>query len=114
MRIGTGISRDKKKRKQEQQGQQKKEDLIKTIALLAPCMTQHLNKTPLPHCTLKEKLALDLSYYPKGYIPAEEEAPLLVNSLINPPEKNTPEGPMTEEEKEKKEEETKDKEEENQ
>ena len=57
-------------------------------------------------------MALDLNYYPKDYIPEEEEkAPLLVNNLINPPERKTPEDPMTKEEREKKEEETKDKEE---
>ena len=47
------------------------------------------------------KLAFDLNYCPKGYIPEKEESPLLVSNLLNPPEKNIPE------EKEKKEEESK-------
>ena len=49
-------------------------------------------------------MALDPNYYPQGYIIEEQEKddiPLLVNKLVNPPEKNTPEGPMEEEEEEK-------------
>ena len=51
---------------------------------------------PLPCCTPKEKMALDLNYYPQGYIPEkqEEEAPLLVNDLVNPPENKTPKKPL--------------------
>ena len=52
--------REKEKRKHEQQAQQKKEDLTKDYCLPS-CMTQCLNQDPLPHCTPKEKLALDLN-----------------------------------------------------
>ena len=45
---------------------------------------------PLPHCTPKEKMALDPNYYPRGYIPEEhkkDDAQLLVNNLLTLPEK---------------------------
>ena len=41
---------------------------------------------PLPYYTPKEKLAMDLDYYPPNYIPEEEDsAPSLVNNLVPPP-----------------------------
>ena len=51
-------------------------------------MTPHWNRTPLPHCTPNEKLALDPNYYPQNYDPIEkrEDAPLLVNNFGTPPE----------------------------
>ena len=53
-------------------------------------MNPTFKQDPLPHCTPKEKMALDSNYYPHGYIPEEQEkydAPLLVNNLITPWEK---------------------------
>ena len=60
---------------------------------------------PLPSCNAKEKFALDPNYYPQGYISEEqeEEAPILVNDLVNSLEKNTPEDPVAEEDEVKKE-----------
>ena len=51
-------------------------------------------------------MALDPNYYPPGYIPEEQEkddASLIVNNLVNPPEKNTLEDPTKEEDEGKEE-----------
>ena len=42
----------------------------------------------LPCCSPKDKLALDPDYYPQNYVPHEEEqeTPLLIDNLVNPPE----------------------------
>ena len=56
----------------------------------SPVYDPMFKQDPLPHLTTKKKLALDPNYYPKVYIlEKEEETPLLVNNLIDPPEKNT-------------------------
>ena len=75
-----------------------------TITPLAQCMNSRFIQDPLPHCTPNEKRALDPNYYPPGYIPEEQEkddVPLLVDNLVNPMEKNTPEDLSEEEEEEK-------------
>ena len=54
---------------------------------------------PLPSCGPKEKQVLDPNYYPLNYVPEEEDAPLLVHSLIAPPT-----SPMNKEEDQGKEE----------
>ena len=50
-------------------------------------------------------MALDPNYYPPGCILEEQERddiPLLVNNLVNPLEKNTPEDPAEQEGEEEK------------
>ena len=92
------------KRKQEPQAQQKEEDLTKDNCPSSPVYDPTFKQDPLPCHTPTEMMALDPNYYPPGYIPDEQEkddAPLLVNNVVNPLEKNTPEDPAEEEEEEK-------------
>ena len=56
---------------------------------------------PLPYCGSKEKLALDPNYYPPNYVP-EEDAPLLVDNLVAPPDDPIKEVDQTKQEKGKK------------
>ena len=88
--------------KQEPQAQQKEEDLTKDYCPSSPVYDPTFKQDPLYHCTPKEKMALDPNYYPQGYIPEEQEkddAPLLMNNLVNPLEKTTTEDPAEEENK---------------
>ena len=71
-------------------------------------MIQHLSKTPCPNVVPKEKLALDPNYYPPNYVPEEEDAPLIVDNLVTPPEKVLKEESRGQEEKEEEVDEKKD------
>ena len=67
----------------------------------SPVYDPYIQTIPPPHCTPKQKMALDPNYYTPGYIPEEQEkddAPLLVTNLVDPLGKNTPEDPVEEEE----------------
>ena len=93
MRIGTEKAKRKTKEETRKVSPTEEEDLAEVYCPPSPVCDPTSKQDPLPCYIPKEKLALDSNYYPKGYIPKEEETPLLVNNLINPLEKNTPEDP---------------------
>ena len=48
----------------------------------SPVYDPIFKQDPLPHCSPKEKQALDPNYYPPNYVPEEEDAPILVDNLV--------------------------------
>ena len=83
-------AKEEGKRKQDLQAQQKEEDVTKDYCPSSPLYDPTFKQDPLPHCTPKVKMTLDPNYYLPRYIPDEhkkDNAPLLVNNLVNPLEK---------------------------